>query len=453
MDADDNAVPDRAAAAATVFTAAGGLGVANGSVGSVDSHAAVPAGFVDSDGTADSDGAADSDGTPHRLAANRPSDGSSRTDSGNSIPQDAAPSAGSAVAGVLDSALTLGLGAAWKVTAPARWGLRFAVDAAGATLRRNSRVVHRVAQAQPGGRARLVDRVIEAVMAPVIRKVVAVALRELDLTAIVVENVDIDTVAEHLNIERVLDRVDLDGVVARVDLDAAVSGVDLEAVVARLDLDRIVDGVDLERIVGKLDLDAIVDRVDIERILAKLDLDAIVDRVDIERILAKLDLDAIVDRVDIERILAKLDLDAIVERVDLDRVVVRLDLDQIVERVDLERIINRLDIDAIVEKVDIDRIVGRVDVSAVVATVNPDPIVARVDFNAALDRIDLITIAQQVVDGIDLPAIIRDSTGSLASDAVTGVRVQGQHADDAVSNFVGRMLRRRPSDENGQPHP
>jgi hypothetical protein len=36
---------------------------------------------------------------------------------------------------------------------------------------------------------------------------------------------------------------------------------------------------------------------------------------------------------------------------------------------------------------------------------------------------------------------------------VTGVRVQGQHADDAVSNFVGRMLRRRPSDENGQPHP
>ena len=435
MDADDNAVPDVAAAAAPVFTAASGPGVANGSVGSVDSHAAVPAGFVDSDGTADSDGAADSDGTPHRLAPNRPSDGSSRTDSGNSIPQDAAPSAGSAVAGALDSALTLGLGAAWKVTAPARWGLRFAVDAAGATLRRNSRVAHRVAQAQPGGRARLVDRVVEAVMAPVIRKVVAVALRELDLTAIVVENVDIDTVAEHLNIERVLDRVDLDGVVARVDLDAAVSGVDLEAVVARLDLDRIVDGVDLERIVGKLDLDAIVDRVDIERILAKLDLDAIV------------------DRVDIERILAKLDLDGIVERVDLDRVVVRLDLDQIVERVDLERIINRLDIDAIVERVDIDRIIGRVDVSAVVATVNPDPIVARVDFNAALDRIDLITIAQQVVDGIDLPAIIRDSTGSLASDAVTGVRVQGQHADDAVSNFVGRVLRRRPSDENGEPHP
>ena len=59
-----------------------------------------------------------------------------------------------------------------------------------------------------------------------------------------------------------------------------------------------------------------------------------------------------------------------------------------------------------------------------------------------MNNIDLIGIAQRVVDGIDLPAIIRDSTGSLASDAVTGVRVQGQHADDAVGNLVGRMLRR-----------
>ena len=48
-----------------------------------------------------------------------------------------------------------------------------------------------------------------------------------------------------------------------------------------------------------------------------------------------------------------------------------------------------------------------------------------------------------IVDGIDLPGIIRDSTGSLASEAVQGVRVQGQHADDAVGQLVGRVFRRR----------
>ena len=105
--------------------------------------------------------------------------------------------------------------------------------------------------------------------------------------------------------------------------------------------------------------------------------------------------------------------------------------------------------DAIVEQVDLDRIVARVNLRAHHRRVDPDGIVARVDFEAAMNRIDLIGIAQRVVDGIDLPAIIRDSTGSMASDAVTGVRVQGQHADDVVGNLVGRMLRRR-SIENGK---
>ena len=72
-----------------------------------------------------------------------------------------------------------------------------------------------------------------------------------------------------------------------------------------------------------------------------------------------------------------------------------------------------------------------------------DRIVARVDFDAAISHIDLIRIAEEVVDGIDLAGIIRDSTGSLASEAVHGVRVQGQQADDAIGQFVGRMLGRR----------
>jgi hypothetical protein len=87
--------------------------------------------------------------------------------------------------------------------------------------------------------------------------------------------------------------------------------------------------------------------------------------------------------------------------------------------------------------------VDRLDIAAIVAKVDPDPVVARVDFDAAMSHIDLIGTAQRVVDGIDLPGIIRESTGSLATEAVTGVRVQGQAADDAVSQLVGRVLRRK----------
>ena len=277
----------------------------------------------------------------------------------------------------LESLARRAVGAAWTATGPVRWG-------AGIALRTTEAAVSEVAArtfphpvesatevpdaTSAPGPAGLLDRLV-APLRPVIDAVVRAALEGLDLTRVV------------------LDKVDLDTVVAAVDLDAAVAGVDL---------------------------------------------------------------DAIVERVDIERIIGRLDLNAIVESgVDLDRIVDRLDLDAIVERVDIERIVNRLDLDKIVERVDIERIINRLDLGAIVARVDPDPIVARVDFDAAIRHIDLIAIATEVVDGIDLAGIIRDSTGSLASEAVHGVRVQGQQADDAIGQFVGRMLGRRRHPEGG----
>lgn len=57
-------------------------------------------------------------------------------------------------------------------------------------------------------------------------------------------------------------------------------------------------------------------------------------------------------------------------------------------------------------------------------------------------RIDLVGLANDIVDGIDLPAIIRQSTGSVTAEVMTDVRSQGERADDMVSGFVDRMLRR-----------
>jgi hypothetical protein len=58
------------------------------------------------------------------------------------------------------------------------------------------------------------------------------------------------------------------------------------------------------------------------------------------------------------------------------------------------------------------------------------------------EHVDLVVIANRIVDGVDLPSIIRDSTGSMRSEAVTGVRMQGMRADDAVTGIVDKVFRR-----------
>ena len=58
---------------------------------------------------------------------------------------------------------------------------------------------------------------------------------------------------------------------------------------------------------------------------------------------------------------------------------------------------------------------------------------------AVIARIDLVALADQVIDGVDLPAIIRasvTSTTAVTPDAMTDVRSQGD-------GFVDRMRGRR----------
>ena len=171
-------------------------------------------------------------------------------------------------------------------------------------------------------------------------------------------------------------------------------------VLARVDVPALVhEYIDVDRVAAELDVDAVA---------ARVDLDAIVDRVDIDAVIAKLDLDGIVDKVDIARVIDKVDLDGVVARVDLDRAV---------DRVDIARVLDKVDLDAVVERVDLDRAVGRVDVDSV---------------------------AEYVIEEIDLPTIVRESSASIATETVHGIRVQSMDADQAVSRVVDRLLRRQP---------
>jgi hypothetical protein len=124
--------------------------------------------------------------------------------------------------------------------------------------------------------AELVDRVVAAVAPALVQKV----LDQLDLTALVRERVDLDEVAQDIDVERIVDRVDLDAIVAKVDIERILDRVDVDAVIARANLDKVVQ---------RLDLDGIVARVDIDRIIARVDLiglaDYVVDGIDLPGII------------------------------------------------------------------------------------------------------------------------------------------------------------------------
>jgi hypothetical protein len=126
--------------------------------------------------------------------------------------------------------------------------------------------------------------------------------------------------------------------------------------------------------------------------------------------------------------------DAIIERLDLNRIVL--------EQVDLNRIVN-----SALDTLDLTQLViDRVDVNA---------IVAEADIDAVIDRVPIIPLANYVIDEIDLPQIIRDSTSGIAGDAMNTARRQSVGADNLVSRLADRVVLRRKGrnlDAPGDPH-
>lgn len=97
----------------------------------------------------------------------------------------------------------------------------------------------------------------------------------------------------------------------------------------------------------------------------------------------------------------------------------------------------------VIERIDLTSLVAaNVDLDAIAARIDVDAIADRVDVERVVDRLDLATIIDEVLDEIDLPEVIRASTGSLASNAVVGVRMRGIHADGVAAAVVDRLLRR-----------
>lgn len=101
---------------------------------------------------------------------------------------------------------------------------------------------------------------------------------------------------------------------------------------------------------------------------------------------------------------------------------------------------------------------SRADLTSMVEElIDVNRLVAVVDIDAVVERVNLIRLANEVIDGVDLPGIIRHSSASVTSEAIQGVRAQGVEADQAIRRAVDRLHLRRNSpsagiDPNGDGH-
>ena len=98
---------------------------------------------------------------------------------------------------------------------------------------------------------------------------------------------------------------------------------------------------------------------------------------------------------------------------------------------------------AVLDRVDVTQyVLDRVDLMRIVRSVDVDAIVARVNVEAVIARLDLAGLAEQVIDAVDLPDIIRGSTSTMASEGVVGIRMQGVAADEKLNRVMDRLLLR-----------
>jgi hypothetical protein len=106
-------------------------------------------------------------------------------------------------------------------------------------------------------------------------------------------------------------------------------------------------------------------------------------------------------------------------------------------------VLDEVDLNGVVARVDLNGVVARVDLDAIAARIDLDAIAARIDLNAIAASLDLAGLTEQVIDEVDLGEIIRESSGTMASETADALRVQGMRADQLVSRLVDRVLLRK----------
>jgi hypothetical protein len=109
---------------------------------------------------------------------------------------------------------------------------------------------------------------------------------------------------------------------------------------------------------------------------------------------------------------------------------------------------------AILDQLDLTQIaIDHLDIGKIVDSIDLDAIVKKVDLNAAIDGVDLVGIVGKVMSEIDLPELIRESTGAVTSETVRTVRMRSADADQLLARVVDRVLLRKRERGTSTPAP
>lgn len=103
---------------------------------------------------------------------------------------------------------------------------------------------------------------------------------------------------------------------------------------------------------------------------------------------------------------------------------------------------------AILDKLDLTQIaIDHLDIDRILDSVDLDAVIERVDLNAVIHRVDLAGIATEVIGEIDLPELIRESTGAVTSETVRAVRMRSAEADLFMGRIIDRLLMRKAAND------
>ncbi len=139
----------------------------------------------------------------------------------------------------------------------------------------------------------------DGLMKGVIGRVTPLVLRQIDMDAIV-QMLDVNLIAEQLDLDALMSRLDMDALVDQLDVNAIAEQLDLDALMSRLDMDALVDRLDVNAIADQLDLDALMKKINMAEITAGVTQDVAVSGLDLARrqlVRADATVDGVADRV------------------------------------------------------------------------------------------------------------------------------------------------------------
>ncbi|MFN8034580.1 MAG: hypothetical protein U0V73_01410 [Acidimicrobiia bacterium] len=107
--------------------------------------------------------------------------------------------------------------------------------------------------------------------------------------------------------------------------------------------------------------------------------------------------------------------------------------------------------DAIVARIDLNKILAAIPLERLLEGVDLGALMQRIDIGSIIASMDIGTLLAEVLDAMDLPDVVRQSTSTVGGDAIDAVRSQAIGADALVERVTDRLLLRKRNRASAEP--